>query len=87
LRVDDAGLFFAGVAVANEFHKAPGWLKGRGERKRTWPDAEDAKISQRTQKILKKIQIFFGFLLRPLRSFCVLCVRYSSSACILRVNK
>jgi hypothetical protein len=36
------------------------------------PDAEDAKVSQRTQK-----KTFFRwlFLLRPLRNFCVLCVR------------
>ncbi len=65
------------------------------------PDAEDAKVTQRTQKGRKEIQnyflrifffcinfailfvsissflfvLIFGFLLRPLRNFCVLCVR------------
>jgi hypothetical protein len=57
------------------------------------PDAEDAKVTQRTQKGRKEYQnflfkifalrtqlavffdFFFGFLLRPLRNFCVLCVR------------
>jgi hypothetical protein len=53
------------------------------------PDAEDAKVTQRTQKKTKKKipkflklfsnRIFFEFnlvfLLRPLRNFCVLCVR------------
>ena len=57
------------------------------------PDAEDAKVTQRTQKKTKKenvksgktliqignaekqILVFFSPLLRPLRNFCVLCVR------------
>ncbi len=57
------------------------------------PDAEDAKVTQRTQKGRKGIQNYFwtsfsffmnfatlvvsifGFLLRSLRNFCVLCVR------------
>jgi hypothetical protein len=57
------------------------------------PDAEDEKVTQRTQKGRKGIQSYFliafnfsenfvsifvsifGFLLRPLRNFCVLCVR------------
>jgi hypothetical protein len=57
------------------------------------PDAEDAKVTQRTQKGRKGIQSYFliafnfsenlvfifvsifGFLLRPLRNFCVLCVQ------------
>lgn len=34
------------------------------------PDAEDAKVPQRTQKDS-------GFFLRPLRNLCVLCVRLS----------
>jgi hypothetical protein len=45
------------------------------------PDAEDAKITQRTQKNSKEnpsiFEFIFGFLLRPLRNFRVLCVRPS----------
>jgi hypothetical protein len=54
------------------------------------PDAEDAQITQKTQKNTKNILnawavpfsfisslaiLFFGIFLRPLRNFCVLCVR------------
>jgi hypothetical protein len=35
------------------------------------PDAEDAKVTQRTQKGIHSTRCF----LRPLRNLCVLCVR------------
>ena len=37
-----------------------------------WPDEEDAEATQRTQKNIPS-----RFLLRPLRTLCVLCVRLS----------
>jgi hypothetical protein len=53
------------------------------------PDAEDAKVTQKTQKKDKRVFVFasysvndnafvsmnLAFLLRPLRNLCVFCVR------------
>jgi hypothetical protein len=41
-----------------------------------YPDAEGAEISQRTQKnFQERKKYLLVFVLRPLRNFCVLCVR------------